>query len=266
MTYMENVKPWLVRKSQVATVVALLYDTTYSDMLSESSVMLNPVAQANNDFVIDFYRQVSAENENVFSLVSTYVVFSAPYDEITGETVSQMVDVLDFEPDEKRHNTMSRTISSLNRRDPHTSLKMANLAWLCRLAPLLAYVGAVLGICFTDIEEFNSPKDDARMISPRASDKIHRKISEIPKSEALLDDNGAEIALANTVCFRRIWTMPFPAEGLCKSDFWRDASQSVKTDFMTVCEKFNYTEQNNMHVFKMLRKGDRPLDASHLSG
>ena len=106
-------KKTLVVTVAVAVAAVLLYGAMYSGTQDDHSEIPDSTALANNDFAIDFYRQVSDEDGNVFfSPASMYMAFSMLYEVAGGKTASQMLDVFEFEPDaEARHNATSHTLS-----------------------------------------------------------------------------------------------------------------------------------------------------------
>ena len=66
----------------------------------EPAVIPDAIAAANNGFALDFYREVSAGDSNIFfSPTSMFVAFSAQYEGARGNTADQMRQVFGFEPD-----------------------------------------------------------------------------------------------------------------------------------------------------------------------
>ena len=72
----------------------------------EPAVIPDAIAAANNGFAVDFYREVSAKDGNIFfSPTSMFVAFSALYEGARGNTADQMQQVFGFEPDlQARYN------------------------------------------------------------------------------------------------------------------------------------------------------------------
>ena len=244
----------------VAVVVAavLLYGAMYSGMQGSHSDIPDSMALANNDFAIDFYRQVSDEDGNVFfSPASMYMAFSMLYEGAGGKTASQMLDVFGFEPNaEARHNATSHTLSSLNRHDPHAELFMANAAWIYKLEPPPTYVDIVRDVYLADIDAFDTPNEGVERINAWASDKTRGKITEVIKPEDL-SGNLAGMVLTNAVYFKGTWMTQFPEEDTRKSIFWPNSERSVRADFMNVRGNFNYAQTDGIQVLKLPYKGDR---------
>ncbi len=243
----------------VAVVVAtvLLYGAMYSGAQDNHSEIPDSTALANNDFAIDFYRQVSDEDGNVFfSPASMYMAFSMLYEGAGGKTASQMLDIFRFEPGaEARHNVTSHTLSSLNRHDPHAELAMANAAWIYRFEPPPTYVDIVRDVYLADIDTFDAPNEGAEKINAWASDKTRGKITDVIKPEALTHVAG--MVLTNAVYFKGTWVTQFPEEDTRKSIFWPNSERSVRADFMNVRGNFNYAQTDGIQVLKLPYKGDR---------
>ncbi len=110
---------------------------TVSALEIESAVIPQSMADANNEFMFDFYGQVSDNTDNIFfSPTGMYGAFSMLYEGARNNTALQMEDVFGFEPDDTlRHNATAHMISSINREDPDATLEIANAMWVGFDAP-----------------------------------------------------------------------------------------------------------------------------------
>ena len=243
----------------VAAAAALLYGAVFFGFQGEYSTIPASVASANNAFAVDFYRQVSDEEKNIFfSPVSMFTAYSMAYEGAVGGTASQMQEVFGFEPDAgARHNATAHVLSSINRQDTHAELSMANSAWLYNLAPSPSYVDIVRDTYMADIGEYRTQEEGASMINAWVSDKTRGKITEAVKPKELPKGDQAGMFLANAAYFKGTWVTWFPAEDTRESDFWVEPGRSVRTDFMNVEGIFNITKDGNALVLKMPYKGDR---------
>ena len=241
-----------------ASAAVLLYGGTGSWDGADPSVIPDSVASANNGFAVDFYREVSAEDGNIFfSPASMFVAFSALYEGARGNTADQMQDVFGFEPDAgDRHNTTAHTLSSLNRQDPHAELAMANSVWLYRFEPPASYVDIVRDTYLADIEEYDTPEEGAMKINAWASDKTRGKITKVIEPKDISGYVGGMV-LANAVYFKGTWVTQFPGEETRESDFWLDPERSVRADFMNVQGNFSYAQADDVQALKLPYKGDR---------
>ena len=240
------------------SAAVLLYGGTGSWDEADPSVIPDSVASANNGFAVDFYREVSAGDGNIFlSPASMYVAFSMLYEGAGGETAGQMLDVFGFEPDaEIRHNATAHTLSSLNRQDPHAELAMANSVWLYSFEPPPSYVDIVRGTYLADIEEYDTPEEGAMKINAWASDKTRGKITKVIEPKDISGYVGGMV-LANAVYFKGTWVTQFPGEETRESDFWLDPERSVRADFMNVQGNFRYAQADGVQALKLPYKGDR---------
>ena len=226
----------------------------------ESAVIPKSIAAANNDFALDFYRQISDNDDNLFfSPSSMYVAFSVLYEGARGDTAQQIQDVFGFESDTyTRHNHTAHAMASLNRDDPHATLTMANALWLADwFSPHDSYLDVARGIYLADVEpvDFTNDDDGVKKINMWASDKTNEKIIEVIKPADV--DELTAMVITNAIYFKGTWVTQFPADDTQESNFWINNIQSVNTDFMHVVGLFNYTEFNNAQVLKLPYMGDR---------
>lgn len=92
------------------------------------------VASANNAFAVDFYKEVSAADDDsniFFSSTSMYTAFSILYEGARYDTATHIRDVFELEPDTTaRRDAVAQMMSSLNRYDPYATLELANSVWV----------------------------------------------------------------------------------------------------------------------------------------
>ena len=207
----------------------------------EPAVIPDAIAAANNGFAVDFYREVAAKDDNIFfSPTSMFVAFSALYEGARENTADQMQQVFGFEPDlQARYNATAHFMSSVNRDDPNATLEMANALWpALQFVPSDSYVDAVRSVYLADVERVDFTGGGADRINSWASEKTHGKIEEVLTPDAV--DASTFLVITNSIYFNGSWTVPFPEEGTVNHDFWKRPSESVKTDFMRVQDRFDY--------------------------
>ena len=215
------------------------------------------IAAASNGFAVDLYRQLSSEGGNVFfSPISAYAAFSIIDEGARGETSSQLQKAFGFEPDgELRHDYTATMMSSLNQRDPHTTLKMANSLWLAEwFEPFDSYVGVVSDVYQADVNTVDFLSVGADRINEWAAKKTQGKIQKVLEPGAL-DESTASVIL-NAIYFKGAWGEQFPAENTHRSDFW-NGTHDIKADFMRVEDRFDYTKSDGVQVLSMPYEGDR---------
>ena len=248
----------------VATAVAVLL--LYGDMgvsdKADPSAIPDSVAAANNGFAVDFYREVSAGDGNIFfSPTSMFVAFSALYEGSRGNTTDQMQQVFGFEPDQQaRHNATAHLMSSVNRDDPNATLEMANALWLAVwFDPYDSYVDAVRSVYLADVErvdfEDGSGSGGVKKINAWASEKTNGRIPEVLKQDDVDEDTA--LVITNSIYFKGTWATQFSKSDTRESDFWMDSTESVMADFMNVRSEFDYAKVDGAQMLRMPYEGGR---------
>ena len=220
------------------------------------------IVTGNNDFAIDFYRQVSDSDDNIFfSPTSMYMAFSMLYEGARENTAQQIQQVFGFEPDDAlRYDAITDTMSSLNQDDPYATLEMGNSLWLAhKFDAYDSYVNVVRDTYTADVERvsFTDESDDGAVyrINNWASEKTHGKIDEVLTQDSV--DGSTVAAILNAIYFKGTWVTQFPEENTHESEFWKNSTSSVTADFMNVNGVFNYTQRDGIQVLQMPYKGDR---------
>ena len=224
----------------------------------EPAVIPDAIAVANNGFAVDFYREVSAGDDNIFfSPASMFVAFSALYEGARGNTADQMQQVFGFEPDlQARYNATAHLMSSVNRDDPNATLEMANALWPALwFAPYDSYVDAVRSVYLADVERVDFTGGGVDRINAWASENTNGRIPKVLK-QSDVGPNTA-IVITNSIYFKGTWVTQFSEDETRESDFWMNPTESVMVDFMNVRAKFDYAKVDDAQVLRMPYEGDR---------
>ena len=222
------------------------------------------MADANNAFATDLYRQVSDSEEHgdkniFFSPASIYVAFSVLYEGAREDTAVQMRQVFGFEPDAAaRHNITAHTLASLNREDPHATLDMANALWMAAwFTPYDSYLETARTIYLATAETVKfTAEDGVKRINEWASENTRGKIDEVVRPEDVSPGLTAMV-ITNAIYFKGTWLTQFPEEGTTASTFYKTGTESVSTDFMKVHGMFDYAHSDGAQVVRLPYKGDR---------
>ncbi len=234
------------------------------DAVSQNGTQTIPesISSANNEFAVDFYKQIldAEEGNNIFySPASLYVAFSLLYEGAKENTAQQMEDIFGFESDIlTRHNATAHALSSLNRDDDYATLNMANALWIANwFAPYESYLDITRSTYLADAQTVNfSDEDDSiNRINDWAAEKTHGKITEVIRKSDVNGDTA--MVINNAIYFKGTWLTQFAEEDTKKSEFYTDDTQSVNTDFMNVVSMFNYVYSDGAKVLKMPYEGDR---------
>ena len=252
--------------SEIESFPSYLADLPQSVIASfrpEPGTIPSSIATTNNQFAVDFYKQIldAESGKNIFySPASMYVAFSLVYEGAKNETAEQIQQVFGFEPNiSARHNATSHALSSLNRDDPHATLNMANALWIANwFVPYESYLDVARSTYLAGAQtvDFVDDKDDSvKRINKWAAEKTNDKITKVISKK----DVGklTAMVLNNAIYFKGTWLTQFVEEDTKKSAFYTDATDSVNADFMNVNDMFNYTHSDGAQVLQMPYKGDR---------
>ncbi len=220
------------------------------------------ISSANNQFAVDFYKQILDEEsgKNIFySPASLYVAFSLLYEGAKENTAQQIEDVFGFESDAfARHNATAHALSSLNRDDDYAILEMANALWIADwFAPYESYLDITRSTYLADSQtvDFEDETDSVDRINDWAAEKTRGKIPKIIGPNTV--NNDTAMVINNAIYFKGTWLIQFAEEDTKKSEFHTDATDSVNADFMNEENIFGYTHSDGAKVLKMPYKGDR---------
>ena len=232
----------------------------------ESPEIPQDMADSNNEFAVEFYKQAVAvteddDPENIFfSPTSIMVAFSVLNEGARGNTAAEIAQVFDLEPDmATRHNATAHMVASISREDPHATLDMANAIWLAdRFEPYRTYLDVAHETYLADVQtvDFTDADDGVKRINEWAFENTHGKIGEVIKEGSVGGDTA--MVVTNAIYFKGTWVMQFPENATKESDFYKSDSESVSADFMNVEEgRFDYVEADGAKVLRMPYEGDR---------
>lgn len=218
------------------------------------------VASANNAFAVDFYKEVAAGDDGgniFFSPAGMHTAFSILYEGARYDTAAQMRDAFGFEPNATaRHDDVTRTMSSLNRDDPHATLDLANSLWVADwFEPHGSYVDVARNTYHASVEKVDFFDGGVERINGWADEKTHGKIEEVLTADDVEESTAAVIL--NAVYFKGTWATQFPVEDTAQSKFWKDDTRSVDADFMSVDGTFGHGYFDGVQVLNMPYRGDR---------
>ena len=215
------------------------------------------ILSANNEFAIDFYKQVSDNDGNIFfSPVSMYMAFSALYEGARHDTAGQIQQVFGLDSDTSaRHESMEQFVSYINQRDPYSTLKIANALWLADWLDVHdSYVDTVRNYYDAHVETLDLPNAGMEKINDWAAENTNDKINRVFFEP--LPENTATV-ITNAIYFAGNWENPFPVQNTDIGDFWKNSEEHVEVDLMSQKNVFEYASSNEGQVLQIPYKGDR---------
>ena len=234
------------------------------DAVSQNGTQRIPesISSANNEFAVDFYKQIldAEEGKNIFySPASLYVAFSLLYEGAKKNTAQQIEDVFGFESDAfARHNATVHALSSLNRDDDYAILEMANALWIADSFGLHeSYLDIARSTYLADSQtvNFSDEDDGVKKINDWATEKTRDKIKKVIGPGDV--DGDTAMVLNNAIYFKGTWLAQFPKEDTRESGFYTNPTDSVNADFMNIRGGFNYAHSDGAQILQMPYKGDR---------
>ena len=214
---------------------------------------LERLVEGNTTFAFDLYRELVADDENLF--FSPYSISSAlamAYAGARGETDSQMADVLHFSlGQEWTHPTfhdLDRSLMSQERfadnpdSDPFR-LNLANSLWGQSGYPLLSdYLSLLENYYGSELYEADfvaDPEVARKTINAWVSDETEAKIPELIKQGMI--GRATWLVLANAVYFNAAWQMPFDEDFTEDAPFTTTSGFEVAVPFMHDESHYRYT-------------------------
>jgi len=219
------------------------------------------VIGANNQFAINFYSQISKENEEniFFSPWSISTAFAIAYEGAKEMTAKEIQQVFGFPVDyNTRTAEFQAAISNLNPEDVPYQLSVANALWLAeRFEPLPEYVQ-------TATTYYDSEVSTVDFISTEGVDKINAWVEE-KTNEKIKDilapgstNELTRLAITNAIYFKGNWVTQFNENDTRDDPFWITPNEEVAVPMMRLEPKiFNYTQTETMQIIKMPYEGDK---------
>jgi serpin B len=218
------------------------------------------VIDANNQFAIDFYSQVSQENEEniFFSPWSISTAFAIAFEGAKGNTADEIRQVFGFPSDyEKRTNQFKSAMDSLNPNDSKYQLSVANALWLAdKFEPFTEYVDTATNFYDSEVSTVDFVSNDGvEKINAWVEDKTQEKIKDILAPGSTNEDT--RLAITNAIYFKGNWVTQFNENNTSVDTFWNGETSSEIPLMHLESTYFNYTQTEQFQILKMPYEGDR---------
>ncbi len=218
------------------------------------------VIDANNQFAIDFYSQVSQEsNENIFfSPWSISTAFAIAFEGAKGSTADEIRQVFGFPSDyEQRTSQFKSAMNSLNPDDSKYQLSVANALWLAeKFEPFAEYVETATNFYDSEVNTVDFISNDGvDQINAWVEDKTQEKIKDILNPGSTNADT--RLAITNAIYFKGNWVTQFNENNTSSDTFWNGETTSEIPLMHLEPTLFNYTQTDQLQILKMPYEGDR---------
>jgi len=235
----------------------------FSDKMdvSDRVVDVTHVIDANNQFAINFYSQVSKENdENIFfSPWSISTAFAIAYEGAKEKTAQEIQQTFGYPSDyDTRTSEFKTVIDDLNPDGVTYQLSVANALWLAeRFEPLQEYVETATTYYDSEVSTVDFISDDGvDKINAWVEEKTNEKIKDILAPDST--DELTRLVITNAIYFKGNWVTQFNENATRDDPFWITPNDKVAVPMMRLEPKiFNYTQSETMQILKMPYEGDR---------
>ena len=222
---------------------------------------IKTVVNANNQFAVDLYQQLSKESEksdtNVFfSPYSLSTAMAMLYAAAEDETKAQIQKTFHY-PSLNVLNPNSATLhKQFNKPNPNYQLATANDLWIQQgLYPNQSYLDTVqryYGGKVTNLDFKNSPEASLKTINKSIAELTQQMIPELLSASSI--NTNTVTVLTNAVYFKGDWKKPFaPSE---KRPFNKFDGSTTDVDMMHKQASYAYTEDEQVQIVQLPYKGD----------
>lgn len=221
------------------------------------------VVRANNQFALEFYKEIKEDGENLFfSPYSISTALAMTYEGAKGKTADEMADVFGFSiEDSTRQFGFAKIQNQLNKQDKEYELNTANALWAQEDYPFLAeYLGLVekyYGGKTTNFDFVNQAEQASQTINAWVEEKTNNKIKDLIPEGVL--NAMTRLVLTNAIYFKGTWLTQFAPEETNEQDFKVSETETVKAEMMQLVdtdEKFNYFSDEEVEVLELPYTGE----------
>lgn len=220
---------------------------------------LQSLAAGNSAFAADLYRQLMAEDGNLFySPYSISLALAMTYAGARAETERQMAETLNFDlPQASLHpafNALDLQLRPLTRADSSEDfrLNIANSLWGQQgfefqpefLDTLAENYGA--GMYRVDYAQFEQAR---QLINDWVADQTEQKIEDLIPEGAL--NPLTRLVLANAIYFKANWVYPFDQDATAPADFTLLDGSTVSVPMMALSANLAYARGENYQAVQL---------------
>jgi len=221
----------------------------------------NAIVTGTNDFAIDMYRQLAADDKgNVFfSPASVHTALSMTQAGAGGDTAVEMAKVLQLPKVKPSDLAMAygQLIDAINaipeiERKPAYQLNVANALWLRQG---MQFNKDFTGLADKDFHaratlvDFTKAEAAAKTINDWVEDKTNKRIKDLISKDALGADTA--MVLTNAVYFKADWMDKFKQDETQDAPFKLGGEKTVKAPMMARTGSYRYAENDDLQLLEM---------------
>lgn len=234
---------------------------------------LSKVAQGNNQFAVDLYRQLARDakpEENIFfSPYSIQAALAMTYAGARGETAEQMAQVLHFDRDQgKFHPAFAKLAQQLRQpgKDFKGTFNVANAIWTA--VPVYPSFQQLMDRHYeAGLKPVGMFSEATRKeINGWVADKTREKIKELLPYGAV--NSNTIMVLVNAIYFQANWKIAFDKKNTREEKFYRTPQEAVTVPMMHLNARLRYAKTEDVEIVELPYEGSRfsmvlLLPASH---
>ena len=234
----------------------------YDEPPHVSSEDMQAVADASNQFALEFYSELGDEGNIFFSPFSISSAVAMTYEGARGQTAAEMQEVFHFPEEGIMRPAFEEIYYWVNRRNKEYELHTANALWAQEDFPFSAgyfdlirrhYGGEIINVDF---------RADAEAVRQRINrwveEKTRDRIKDLIPQGAL--DPITRLVLTNAIYFKGTWVLQFDKDRTVESEFRVTPNETVNVQMMGMSDKkFRYAETGELQIIEL------PYDGEELS-
>ena len=247
------------------SVIAKIEDKnsfTAADDSTSTAEGISQVVDANNQFAIELYQQLSKNpkqsDDNVFfSPYSLSTAMAMLYNAAKGETKSQIQKTFHYPPSAILNPNSAALYNQFNKPNSNYELSTVNDLWMQDgLTPTKAYVDTVqryYGGQVTNLDFEKRPDLSRQTINKTIAKHTKQMIPELLVKGSIETDTTA--VLTNAVYFKSEWATPLSLRGGTQP-FYNADGTTTDMNFMYSIKHFDYMEDEQVQVVALPYKGN----------
>ena len=235
---------------------------TAADDSASTPEGIKKVVDANNQFSIDLYQQISkqakqAENNVFFSPYSLSTAIAMLYTAAEGETKQQIQKTFHYPTPAILNRNSAALYNQFNKPNPNYDLSTVNDLWMRQgLSPNQTYLDTVqryYGGKVTNLDFKNSPEPSRQTINKTIAKHTKQMIPELLAKDSIKSSTAA--VLTNAVYFKSEWAQPLALRNW-EQPFYNLDSTTTDVNLMYGINHFDYMEDEKVQVVELPYKGD----------
>ncbi len=221
------------------------------------------IIDANNQFALDYYSQISSNHthSNVFfSPWSISSAFAIVYEGARNHTAEEIRAVFGFpEDDYQRQHGFQSIHKNLTEPNSEFSLNTANSLWIKQGYQVRHdYIDTAETFYFSTVDNADFASNQGiNKINSWVSSKTQNKINELFESGST--DELTRLVVANAIYFNGEWVHQFSTHFTVDADFYVTPEKTVTVPMMDIVRHtiLNYTKNDSVEILELPYKGDR---------